>query len=170
MILVPEAVAFAFMAGLKPLVGLQAAWIMCLVAGLAGDRPAMISGATGAVAVVLPVITQVNLCTDCLVQRESAEPGFIGNPPACESPAFATPRRLGVMFYAVMLAGSPPVHLRHVQNKRFCLASAAILHDWLRKRARRHHLLRAVRALQALRSGSPTRSTARLPSTRIRPA
>ena len=39
MILVPEAVAFAFMAGLKPAVGLQAAWIMCLTAALVGDRP-----------------------------------------------------------------------------------------------------------------------------------
>ena len=73
MILVPEAVAFAFMAGLKPLVGLQAAWIMCLIAGLLGDRPAMISGATGAVAYVLPVITQVNLCDDYLVKREMAD-------------------------------------------------------------------------------------------------
>ena len=88
----PEAVAFAFMAGLKPLVGLQAAWIMCLVAGLAGDRPAMISGATGAVAVVLPVITQVNLCEDYLIKREIAEPGYAGMQPACEAPAFATPR------------------------------------------------------------------------------
>ena len=105
MILVPEAVAFAFMAGLKPLVGLQAAWIMCLIAGLLGDRPAMISGATGAVAVVLPVITQVNLCEDYLVTREMADPGFIGNEPKCEAPDFATPRRLGVMFYAVMLQG-----------------------------------------------------------------
>jgi hypothetical protein len=93
MILVPEAVAFAFMAGLKPLVGLQAAWIMCLVAGLLGDRPAMISGATGAVAVVLPAITQVNLCNDYLVKRELAEPGYLGNQPKCEEPDFATPRR-----------------------------------------------------------------------------
>lgn len=110
MILVPEAVAFAFMAGLKPLVGLQAAWIMCLVAGLLGDRPAMISGATGAVAVVLPAITQVNLCSDYLVRREVAAEGFSGNLPAgwpndCESPTFATPRRLGVLFYAVMFQG-----------------------------------------------------------------
>ena len=71
---------------------------MCLVAGLLGDRPAMISGATGAVAVVLPAITQVNLCTDYLVQREVADPGFNGNLPSgwptdCESPSFATPRR-----------------------------------------------------------------------------
>ena len=105
MILVPEAVAFAFMAGLKPLVGLQAAWIMCLIAGLLGDRPAMISGATGAVAVVLPVITQVNLCQDYLVQREIAADGYAGMQPSCESPSFATPRRLGVMFYAIMLGG-----------------------------------------------------------------
>ena len=45
------------------------AWIMCLVAGLVGDRPAMISGATGAVAVVLPQITQVS-DRPCNVRRE----------------------------------------------------------------------------------------------------
>ncbi len=50
--LVPEAVAFALVAGIEPLVGLYAAFIMGLVTSLFGGRPGMISGATGAVAVV----------------------------------------------------------------------------------------------------------------------
>jgi len=51
--LVPEAVAFALMAGLSPLTGLYAAFVMGLVTSLLGGRPGMISGATGAVAVVI---------------------------------------------------------------------------------------------------------------------
>ncbi len=51
--LVPEAVAFAFVAGVEPMVGLYAAFIMGLVTALIGGRPGMISGATGAVAVVM---------------------------------------------------------------------------------------------------------------------
>lgn len=51
--LIPEAVAFAFIAGLDPLVGLYAAFMMGLVTSILGGRPGMISGATGAVAVVL---------------------------------------------------------------------------------------------------------------------
>ena len=50
--LVPEAVAFALVAGVEPLVGLYAAFIMGLITSLFGGRPGMISGATGAVAVV----------------------------------------------------------------------------------------------------------------------
>ncbi len=51
--LVPEAVAFAFVAGVPPLVGLYAAFIMCLLTSVIGGRPGMISGATGAMAVVV---------------------------------------------------------------------------------------------------------------------
>ena len=51
--LVPEAVAFAFVAGVEPLVGLYAAFIVGLVTALFGGRPGMISGATGALAVVM---------------------------------------------------------------------------------------------------------------------
>jgi sulfate permease, SulP family len=51
--LVPEAVAFAFIAGLSPLTGLYAAFVMGLITSIFGGRPGMISGATGAVAVVL---------------------------------------------------------------------------------------------------------------------
>ncbi len=51
--LVPEAVAFAFVAHVHPLVGLYAAFIVGLITALYGGRPGMISGATGALAVVM---------------------------------------------------------------------------------------------------------------------
>ena len=51
--LVPEAVAFAFVAGVHPLVGLHAAFMVGLITALIGGRPGMISGATGALAVVM---------------------------------------------------------------------------------------------------------------------
>ncbi|CTQ31517.1 Dicarboxylic acid uptake system A [Jannaschia rubra] len=51
--LVPEAVAFAFVADVPPLVGLYAAFIVGLITALIGGRPGMISGATGALAVVM---------------------------------------------------------------------------------------------------------------------
>ncbi|MEQ8336240.1 MAG: SulP family inorganic anion transporter [Cyclobacteriaceae bacterium] len=51
--LVPEAVAFAFIAGISPVVGLYGAFMMGLVTSIFGGRPGMISGATGAMAVVM---------------------------------------------------------------------------------------------------------------------
>lgn len=51
--LVPEAIAFAFVADLDPLVGLYAAFIIGLITSVFGGRPGMISGATGALAVVM---------------------------------------------------------------------------------------------------------------------
>lgn len=51
--LIPEAVAFSLIAGLSPLTGLYAAFMMGLVTSVLGGRPGMISGATGAVAVVI---------------------------------------------------------------------------------------------------------------------
>ena len=57
--LVPEAVAFAFVAGVAPLVGLYAAFIVGLITAFIGGRPGMISGATGALAVVMvSLVTQ----------------------------------------------------------------------------------------------------------------
>lgn len=56
--LVPEAVAFAFVAGIDPLVGLYGAFIMGIVTALFGGRPGMISGATGAMAVVMVHLIQ----------------------------------------------------------------------------------------------------------------
>jgi sulfate permease, SulP family len=57
--LVPEAVAFAFVAGISPIIGLYGAFMMALITALIGGRPGMISGATGAMAVVM-----VNLVHD----------------------------------------------------------------------------------------------------------
>ncbi|MCL1074914.1 SulP family inorganic anion transporter [Shewanella dokdonensis] len=54
--LVPEAVAFAFVAHVAPMVGLYAAFIMGLVTAVLGGRPGMISGATGAMAVVMTAL------------------------------------------------------------------------------------------------------------------
>ncbi len=58
--LVPEAVAFAFVAGVEPMVGLYGAFIMGLVASIFGGRPGMISGATGATAVVYVALVAQN--------------------------------------------------------------------------------------------------------------
>ncbi|MEL7220991.1 MAG: SulP family inorganic anion transporter [Bacteroidota bacterium] len=54
--LIPEAVAFALMAKLSPLTGLYAAFVMGLITSIFGGRPGMISGATGAVAVVIAAL------------------------------------------------------------------------------------------------------------------
>ncbi|MCK5819335.1 MAG: SulP family inorganic anion transporter [Psychromonas sp.] len=58
--LVPEAVAFAFVAGVDPLVGLYAAFMVGLVTSVFGGRPGMISGATGAMAVVMVALVTVH--------------------------------------------------------------------------------------------------------------
>ncbi len=58
--LVPEAIAFAFIAGLSPLVGLYAAFSMGLITSVFGGRPGMISGATGAVAVVIVALAKMH--------------------------------------------------------------------------------------------------------------
>lgn len=50
--LVPEAIAFALIPGFSPLTGLYAAFILALITSIFGGRPGMISGATGAVAVI----------------------------------------------------------------------------------------------------------------------
>lgn len=56
--LVPEAIAFALIAGLSPLTGLYAAFSVGLITSVFGGRPGMISGATGAIAVVIVSLTQ----------------------------------------------------------------------------------------------------------------
>ncbi|MGK0372409.1 MAG: SulP family sulfate permease, partial [Glaciecola sp.] len=58
--LVPEAVAFAFVAGVAPMVGLYAAFMMGLITSAIGGRPGMISGATGAMAVVMVALVMNN--------------------------------------------------------------------------------------------------------------
>ena len=56
--LVPEAIAFALIAGLSPLTGLYAAFSIGLITSIFGGRPGMISGATGAIAVVIVSLAQ----------------------------------------------------------------------------------------------------------------
>ena len=58
--LVPEAVAFAFVAGVEPLVGLYAAFLVGLITSVFGGRPGMISGATGAMAVVMVSLVAIH--------------------------------------------------------------------------------------------------------------
>ncbi|KTW19114.1 SulP family inorganic anion transporter [Staphylococcus warneri] len=57
--LIPEAIAFSIIAGVDPMIGLYAAFIIATVTAIVGGRPAMISGATGAVAlVVTPLVKE----------------------------------------------------------------------------------------------------------------
>jgi hypothetical protein len=65
--LVPEAIAFSFIVGVNPIVGLYTAFILGLVASILGGKPGMISGATGSVAVVL-----VGLAAEAAFMLESA--------------------------------------------------------------------------------------------------
>ena len=58
--LVPEAIAFAFIAGLSPIIGLYSAFFIGLIAAIVGGRPGMISGATGAMAVVVIALVAVH--------------------------------------------------------------------------------------------------------------
>lgn len=62
--LIPEAIAFALIAGLSPLTGLYAAFTIGLITSIFGGRPGMISGATGAIAVVylglITMLKQIN--------------------------------------------------------------------------------------------------------------
>jgi sulfate permease, SulP family len=55
--LIPESIAFALVANLDPLVGLYSAFFMCLITAILGGRPGMISGATGAMAIVIVSLT-----------------------------------------------------------------------------------------------------------------
>jgi len=50
--LIPEVIAFSFVAGIDPEVGLFASFVIGIVIAFAGGRPAMISGAAGSVALV----------------------------------------------------------------------------------------------------------------------
>lgn len=56
--LIPEAVAFSIIAHVPPLVGLYAAFVMGLVTAVIGGRPGMISGATGAIAIVIVTLAK----------------------------------------------------------------------------------------------------------------
>ncbi|MBT3279049.1 MAG: SulP family inorganic anion transporter [Phycisphaerales bacterium] len=79
--LVPEAIAFSFTAGVKPVVGLYAAFMVGLITSILGGRPGMISGATGAVAVIFAP----------MVKAQIKDVGYEG--------------ALGYLFAAVLLMG-----------------------------------------------------------------
>lgn len=88
--LVPEAIAFAFVAGVHPKVGLYAAFMMGLITAVFGGRPGMISGATGAVAVIFaPMIAKA---------MEAAKQSGFSFEEQIES-------SLGYLFSAVILMG-----------------------------------------------------------------
>ena len=59
--LIPEAIAFAFIVGIDPTIGLYAAFMMGLVTALVGGRPGMISGATGAVAIIFAPLVKLQM-------------------------------------------------------------------------------------------------------------
>src|SRR5215203_1779469 len=56
--LIPEAIAFSIIAGVDPKVGLCASFSIAVISAFAGGRPAMISAATGSMAVVMVAVTQ----------------------------------------------------------------------------------------------------------------
>lgn len=58
--LVPEAIAFAFVAGVSPVIGLYSAFFIGLITAVFGGRPGMISGATGAMAVVVVALVAMH--------------------------------------------------------------------------------------------------------------
>jgi SulP family sulfate permease len=61
--LVPEAIAFSFIAGVDPIVGLWSAVFLGLITSGFGGRPGMISGATGAIAVVVAKVVEIGTAT-----------------------------------------------------------------------------------------------------------
>ena len=58
MTMIPESLSFAILAGLPPLMGLYAAFIMGLVTAIFGGRPGMISGGAGATIIVMIALIQ----------------------------------------------------------------------------------------------------------------
>ena len=58
--LVPEAVAFSLIASVSPLIGLYTAFFLGLITAVLGGRPGIISGATGAIAVVIVTLVMIH--------------------------------------------------------------------------------------------------------------
>ena len=56
--LIPEAIAFSIIAGVDPKVGLYASFCIAVVTAFAGGRPAMISAATGAMALLMVTLVK----------------------------------------------------------------------------------------------------------------
>ena len=94
--LVPEAVAFSFVAKVDPVIGLYAAFMMGLITAIFGGRPGMISGATGAVAVIFAPL-----------MIELAQPGVLPEGMSKESYLFAAVILMGIfqMLFGVFKLG-----------------------------------------------------------------
>ncbi|MBN2686157.1 MAG: SulP family inorganic anion transporter [Pontiellaceae bacterium] len=94
--LVPEAVAFSFVAKVDPVIGLYAAFMMGLITAVFGGRPGMISGATGAVAVIFAPL-----------MLELAKPGVLPEGVSAESYLFAAVILMGVvqMLFGILRLG-----------------------------------------------------------------
>ena len=75
--LVPEAVAFSFVAGVDPLVGLYAAFMVGLITSIFGGRPGMISGATGALAVVMVSLVRDGNALGMAMETPMADMGLL---------------------------------------------------------------------------------------------
>lgn len=58
MALIPEAIAFSIIAGVSPVVGLDASFCIAIVVAFTGGRPAMISAATGSVALLMVLLVR----------------------------------------------------------------------------------------------------------------
>lgn len=63
--LIPEVIAFSFVAGVDPAVGLFASFVISIVIAFAGGRPAMVSAAAGSVALVAAPLVQRTACSTC---------------------------------------------------------------------------------------------------------
>ena len=64
--LIPEAIAFSIIAGVDPMVGLYASFLISVIISIVGGRPAMISGATGAIALlVVPLVSEHGVDSPC---------------------------------------------------------------------------------------------------------
>ena len=72
--LVPEAIAFSFIAQVSPIVGLYAAFILGLITAIMGGKPGMISGATGAVAIVL---VGLSLASKSMLEAQGLSPAEV---------------------------------------------------------------------------------------------
>lgn len=58
MTMIPESLSFAILAGLSPLTGLYAAFLMGFITAVLGGRPGMVSGGAGATVVTLIALMQ----------------------------------------------------------------------------------------------------------------
>eukprot|EP01065_Artemidia_motanka_P040954 TRINITY_DN5230_c3_g1_i1.p1 TRINITY_DN5230_c3_g1~~TRINITY_DN5230_c3_g1_i1.p1 ORF type:complete len:844 (+),score=245.72 TRINITY_DN5230_c3_g1_i1:69-2534(+) len=97
---VPESVAFSYVAGVDPVSGMTATAIMGTVTGALGGRPAMVSGAQGAIAAVQIAITQSD-----------------GEFP--DSDGYTTHSRREILFMSVLLAGAMQIVIGFLQAAQF---------------------------------------------------